>query len=94
MQGDASLEAILDQYQIGQPEGLNCKNSNKIERMCINPKCDHQSLICNDLACSKCKGEGGEDHMFCYYIEFNGITSRLKKKSSIQKEFMMNCCEI
>ena len=50
-QSDASLEAMLGSFQIAQPEGLVCDNSKRIGRMCLNPKCEEVSLICNDEEC-------------------------------------------
>ena len=32
--------------------------------------------------------------MYCYCVELKGITARLKKKISVQKDFMMGCYEI
>ena len=56
---DAYLEAMLGRFHIAEPEGFKCGNSQKIERMCVNPECHEGSLICNHLDCSKCKGEDG-----------------------------------
>ena len=50
-QSDASLEAMLGSFQIAQPEGLVCDSDKRIDRMCVNPKCEEASLICNDLEC-------------------------------------------
>ena len=56
---DANLEAMLGRFQIDEPEGFKCGNSQKIERVCVNPECQSSSLICSNVACSKCKGEDG-----------------------------------
>ena len=91
---DASLEAMLGQFQISQPEGLNCQNSQKIGRMCINPKCDQPSLICNDLGCSKCQGEDGEIHLSCSSVPLRGVTVQLKKRTEKQRDFIASTYEI
>ena len=71
---DEELYAILGQFQIAHPEGLTCDN-NKIERMCLNPECQENSLICSDFDCHKCKGK---QHLSCFSIPLKGITNELE----------------
>ena len=94
MHSDENLEAMLAQFQISQPEGLNCENSNKIGRICVNPNCDSSSLICNDPDCNKCQGEEGEIHMTCFTIPLKGVTAHLKKRATKQRDFIANIWEI
>ena len=72
---DASLEALLGQFQVAQPEGLRCQGAQKIERICVNPDCNIPSLICNDLSCQKCQGDEGKYHMSCSNFPLKGLTS-------------------
>ena len=94
MHSDENLEAMLGQFQISQPEGLSCQNSNKIWKMCVNPNCDKPSLICNGPECNKCQGEDGEIHMCCFTILLKGVTSQLKKRTEKQRDFIANVWEI
>ena len=56
---DAGLDAMLGRFQLEEPEGFQCANSLKIDRVCINPGCQTPSLICNSFDCPKCKGKEG-----------------------------------
>ena len=94
MHSDENLEAMLGQFQISQPEGLNCENSNKIWKMCVNPNCEKPSLICNGPECDKCQGEDGEVHMCCFTILLKGVTAHLKKRATKQRDFIANIWEI
>ena len=43
---DAKLEAMLGKMLKKEPKDLKCKSNNTITKMCINSRCEKQSLIC------------------------------------------------
>ena len=79
---------MLGRFQVNIPEGLRCGNSQRIQRMCINPTCLHASLLCMDPDCSKCQGKNGELHLECSKIELRAITSHINSRVDQQKSFI------
>ena len=52
--GLKDFEKMLKDFKLHQPDDLNCLNTKKIERMCVDPTCTETSLTCNDLDCQNC----------------------------------------
>jgi hypothetical protein len=46
LEGDAGRESLLSYFSIKSPENLCCGGGKKIRKMCINPFCQTQALVC------------------------------------------------
>ena len=66
-----SLFLMQTDWELNLPEGLNCEESRKIERMCINPKCSEVSLTCSEVECQACKSD---QHISCQNVKLKGVT--------------------
>jgi ribosome biogenesis protein Tsr3 len=84
--GDAGRESLLSYFDLKDPEDLRCENRKKIVKMCINPGCQTQALVCQEheqcLSCSKLS------HITCDWALASDLTKRLSKQSERQKSFI------
>ena len=87
---DAEVKAIEDQFVLGEPKEMRCQGNNLIERICINPACKRDSLLCKDDKCEFCNENAHE----CAIKSLKGITELLEPKVVRVKRFMVEISKI
>ena len=88
---DARIEAMLGKLRLQDPTGFRCESGNMIRRMCVNPICNKNSLICGDEDCLACYKDA---HDNCKEVRLKNVTNLLNSRLDCQKEIIIKVCDI
>jgi|JI10StandDraft_1071094.scaffolds.fasta_scaffold2573678_1 hypothetical protein len=87
---DEELSVLLSDYEVKEPK-LASQCDKVICKMCVNPQCTNNALMCNELDCEKC---GIKAHTRCLHISLRGITEMLGDRVIQQKNFLSDMFKI
>ena len=56
------LDSIFTKFMFKQPADLKCEKGHTIRKICMNPYCEEQALMCIDADCESCESCGSKGH--------------------------------
>jgi hypothetical protein len=60
-----------------------CEGGNRVARLCTDPDCKKQALMCAETKCEKCS----KAHLYCYKVDLEGVTNILNERVNMFHDF-------